>query len=443
MAPGAWRTARNFWTKTDPGAPSDSHGSPVTDHTQLSKRLIVLLAAVSALGPSATQILLPAIPVIRQDFAVSDDVAQLTLSLSMAAIALGTLSYGPLADKFGRRPIIMLGLFICLLGSLLSAVAETIELLVVGRFVQAFGAAVGLVLARAIIRDVYGPAESARVIATLVMVMVVIPMISPAVGGELLIRYGWQSIGAAFAVFSLAMLLMTAWSLPETLREPVPFAGVGAMLRTFGDLMSSRVFSGYAFCVAFVSVVFFSFIAAGPEILVSVYGRPANEYGYYFILMPCGFMVGNFVSRHLVRKLHVDRLMLIGMTIAIAGICLAFALQLVGWLHPLALFAPVSLTVLGNGITLPNAQAAAINEFPQLAGSASGLTGFLQMALSALAAQLVAAVYNGTAYPLLCIMLLAALLSLGSFRAGVGLGNTGLAAGAKLRDQVGGADSRS
>lgn len=414
----------------------------MTDRKHLSKRLIVLLAAISALGPSATQILLPAVPVIRQDFAVSDDIAQLTLSLSMAAIAFGTLTYGPLADKFGRRPIILLGLFICFAGSLLCALAETIELLVVGRFVQAFGAAVGLVLARAIIRDVYGPAESARVIATLVMVMVVIPMISPAVGGELLIRYGWESIGTAFAVFSLAMFFMTGFSLPETLKEPVPFEGVGSMLRTFGELLSSRVFSGYAFCVAFVSVVFFSFIAAGPEILVSVYGRPANEYGYYFILMPCGFMAGTYIARHYGLRLHIDRLMLIGMTIAIAGICLAFALQLAGWMHPLALFAPVSLTVLGNGITLPNAQAAAINEFPRLAGSASGLTGFLQMALSALAAQLVAAVYNGTAYPLLFIMLAASLLSLGSFRIGVGLGNTGLASSSRLRDQSGGADSR-
>lgn len=415
----------------------------MTDRKHLSKRLIVLLAAVSALGPSATQILLPAVPVIRQDFAVSDDIAQLTLSLSMAAIACGTLTYGPLADKFGRRPIILLGLFICFAGSLLCALAETIELLVAGRFVQAFGAAVGLVLARAIIRDVYGPAESARVIATLVMVMVVIPMISPAVGGELLIRYGWESIGTAFAVFSLGMFFMTGFSLPETLKEPVAFEGVGSMLRTFGELLSSRVFSGYAFCVAFVSVVFFSFIAAGPEILVSVYGRPANEYGYYFIMMPCGFMAGSYIARHYGLRLHIDRLMLIGMTIAIAGICLAFALQFAGWMHPLALFAPVSLTVLGNGITLPNAQAAAINEFPRLAGSASGLTGFVQMALSALAAQLVAAVYNGTAYPLMLIMLAASLLSLGSFRIGVGLGNTGLASSSGLRGQPSGADSRS
>jgi len=393
----------------------------------LSKRLILLLAATAALGPAATQILLPAVPAIRQDFAVSGDIAQLTLSLSMAAIAVGTLTWGPLSDKYGRKPIILLGLSITLLGSLLCYFADTISALIAGRFVQAFGAAVGLVLARAIVRDVYGAAQSARIIATVVMVMVVIPMISPALGGELLIRFGWEATGAAIAAFSLAMLLLIGSSLPETLKEPVPFEGVGAMLRTFGNLLSSRVFSGYAFCVTFVSVVFFSFIAAGPEIVVSVMERPANEYGYYFILLPSGFMAGSYIARHYGLRLHIDRLMLIGMLIAIAGLCLAFALQLAGLRHPLALFGPVALTVLGNGITLPGAQAAAINEFPKLAGSASGLTGFLQMAFSAVAAQLVAAVYNDTAYPLLIVMLVASLLSLASFRIGVGFGNAGQA----------------
>jgi len=393
----------------------------------LSKRLILLLAATAALGPAATQILLPAVPAIRQDFAVSGDIAQLTLSLSMAAIAVGTLTWGPLSDKYGRKPIILLGLSITLLGSLLCYFADTISALIAGRFVQAFGAAVGLVLARAIVRDVYGAAQSARIIATVVMVMVVVPMVSPALGGELLIRFGWEATGAAIAAFSLAMLLLIGSSLPETLKEPVPFEGVAEMLRTFGNLLSSRVFSGYAFCVTFVSVVFFSFIAAGPEIVVSVMERPANEYGYYFILLPSGFMAGSYIARHYGLRLHIDRLMLIGMLIAIAGLCLAFALQLAGLRHPLALFGPVALTVLGNGITLPGAQAAAINEFPKLAGSASGLTGFLQMAFSAVAAQLVAAVYNDTAYPLLIVMLVASLLSLASFRIGVGFGNAGQA----------------
>jgi len=371
------------------------------------------------MGPMAMQILLPALPVIKDSFQVSTDVAQLTLSLSMFAIAIGTLTYGPLSDKYGRKPVMLVGLTITLLGSLFCLVANSITALIVGRFIQAFGGAVGLVLARAIVRDVYGPEQAARVIATLVMVMVVLPMLSPALGGELMGRFGWHSVFVVIASLSLVIMLMLGRNLPETLREPVPFEGVTAMLNTFIHLLKSRVFSGYAFCVTFVSVVFFSFISAAPEIMVSVLHRPPTEYGYYFILIPAGFMIGNYVARHFGSKMGMDRMIGLGASIALAGITLAVGLQLVGFQQPLALFAPVSLAVFGNGITLPNAQAAAINEFPQFAGSASGLTGFLQMAFSAVAAQTVAVIFNGTIYPLLALMFTASLFSMLCFRFGV------------------------
>ena len=365
------------------------------------------------------QILLPALPVIKSTFEVSTEVAQLTLSLSMLAIALGTLTYGPLSDKFGRRPIMLIGLVVMLIGSVFCYFANTIELLIAARFVQAFGAAVGLVLARAIVRDVYGAEEAARVIATLVMVMVVLPMISPALGGELMARFGWESVFIAMALFGFLIFLVLVIRLPETLEEPVPFEGIGSMLGTFALLFKSKAFSGYAFCVSFVSVVFFSFISAAPEIMISVLKRPPTEYGYYFIMIPLGFMTGNYVARHYGKVFDIDRMISIGATIGVGGICLAIILQLLGFHQPLALFAPVSLAVFGNGIPLPNAQAAAINEFPRYAGSASGLTGFLQMFFSAIAAQSVAIIFNGTVYPLLLLMLTASVLSLVSFRLGV------------------------
>lgn len=387
--------------------------------THLSKTLIVLLAATSALGPAAMQILLPAIPVIRDSFAVSTEVAQLTLSLSMLAIAMGTLTFGPLSDKFGRKKIMLVGLGITLLGSLLCYMAHSIEMLIISRVIQAFGGSVGLVLARAIVRDVYGAQEAARVIATLVMVMVVIPMLSPALGGEMMLLFGWESVFLVIAVMSFVVAVFLSYKLPETLAESVPFAGVGAMLSNYLSLFRSRVFCGYAFCVTFVSVVFFSFISAAPEIMVSVLNRPATEYGYYFIMVPAGFMAGNYVARYFGRSYSMNQMISVGASIGVAGIVLTIAVQLAGMHHPLALFAPVALAIFGNGITLPNAQAAAINEFPKYAGSASGLTGFLQMAFSAMAAQLVAVIYNGTVYPLLVLMLCASLISLFAFRYGV------------------------
>ena len=386
---------------------------------RLSKRMIILLAAVSALGPVGMQILLPALPVIKQKFYVTNDVAQLTLSLSMLAIAIGTLVYGPLSDKFGRKRVMLVGIVITIFGSIVCFVADSIMLLISGRFIQAFGGAVGLVLARAIVRDVYGPEEAARVIATLVMVMVVLPMMSPALGGELMQRFGFESVFIVIAFASaIAFVFLFLW-LPETLAKPVPFEGVKSMLMTFSELFASRVFCGYAFCVTFVSVVFFSFISAAPEIMVSVLKRPPTEYGYYFIMIPAGFMTGNYVARHYGRTISIDNMIAIGASIGVFGIVLALLLQTLGMSSPVALFLPIALAVFGNGITLPNAQAAAINEFPEYAGTASGLTGFLQMAVSSVAAQAVALIFNGTVYPLLGLMLVASIISLLIFRWGV------------------------
>ena len=391
----------------------------MSDLTSLSNRLIILLAAASALGPAAMQILLPALPIIKDTFQVSNDVAQLTLSLSMFAIAIGTLIYGPLSDKYGRRVIMLLGLVITIAGSIFCFLATSIDLLILGRFIQAFGGAAGLVLARAIVRDVYEAEDAARVIATLVMVMVVIPMLSPALGGELMDQFGWQSVFIAIAFFGVLIFLFSISYLPETLREPIPFEGAGAVLVTFMSLFKSPAFCGYAFCVTFVSVVFFSFISAAPEIMVSVLDRPPTEYGYYFIMIPLGFMSGNYVTLYFGRSKELNRLITWGASISIVGIALAFILLSLGIKHPLALFVPISIAIFGNGITLPNAMAAAINEFPNLAGSASGLTGFLQMAFSAVAAQVVALIFNGTVYPLLVMMFSAAVLSLVSFKLGV------------------------
>ena len=237
-------------------------------------------------------------------------------------------------------------------------------------------------------------------------------MLSPALGGELTARFGWKSVFIVVACLSSLMLLLSQFLLSETLREPQLFCGMRPLLGSFSSLMHSPAFRGYSLCVAFVSVVFFSFIAGAPEIMISAFERPPTEYGYYFIIVTSGFILGNEVARRFGKKFGVQRMIKFGVSISVFGILIAIGSQFSGIKHPLILFAPIALTIFGNGVTLPNAQASAINEFPQLAGTASGLTGFLQMAFSALFAQLVSIVFNGTAYPLLFIMLFASLASL-------------------------------
>jgi MFS transporter, DHA1 family, multidrug resistance protein len=381
----------------------------------LSRGMILLLAAASALGPVAMQIMLPAIPIVRKSFDISTGTAQLTLSLSMFSIAVATLIYGPLSDRYGRRPIMLIGICITVLGSILCMMAGSVEWLIAGRIVQAAGGAVGLVLARAIVRDIYDSGQAASIIATLVMVMVVMPMISPLIGGELMVRFDWHSIFYLVAVISLGMLVAMYRLLPETLATPIPFTGTINMLTNYMGLFKSPVFTAYAISTAFISVVFFTFISAAPEVMVSVLNRPPNEYGYYFIMVPAAFMAGSFIARKRSREMGIHRMITMGSRLCLFGIVLAIALHIAGLHHPLALFVPIAISTLGNGISLPNAQAGAMNEFPHMAGSASGLTGFLQMALSALAAQLVALLFNGTVYPMLLLMLVGALISLGAF----------------------------
>jgi len=389
----------------------------------LPRGMILLLAAASALGPVAMQILLPAIPILRESFAVPTATAQLTLSLSMLAIALATLVYGPLSDRYGRKPVILCGIVLTIIGSILCILAPTIELLIAARIVQAAGGAVGLVVARAIVRDVYSADQAGSIIATLVMFMVVLPMLSPAVGGELMVRFDWHAVFWLVGIMSMILFVALAIRMPETLKKPVYFTGVGDMLRTFARLLQSHVFRGYALSLAFISVMFFSFISAAPEIMVSALGRPPTEYGYYFIMIPASFILGNNVARQISRRIGVIRMMNVGTQLAVVGVTLALLLQFVGLHHPLALFLPIALTTFGNGLSMPNAQAGAINEFPELAGSASGLTGFLQMGFAAIGAQLVALIYNGTVYPLLILMLVSAILSMVCYRRYVLRGN--------------------
>ena len=216
--------------------------------------MIILLASVSALGPVCMQIMLPAIPTIRDAFQISNGTAQLTLSLSMFSIAVATLIYGPLSDRFGRRPVMLVGIFITFLGSLLCVMADTINMLIFGRIVQAAGGAVGLVLARAIVRDVYPANEAAGIIATLVMVMVVMPMISPLVGGELLVRYDWHSIFYVMAGVSLLLMLALLISLPETASQASRDAGSAGMLHSFMTLLKSRGFCSYALNLSLIHI---------------------------------------------------------------------------------------------------------------------------------------------------------------------------------------------
>jgi DHA1 family bicyclomycin/chloramphenicol resistance-like MFS transporter len=373
---------------------------------------MALLAGVTALAPFSLQIFLPALPAIQASFGVSTGTAQLALSLSILANAIANLAYGPLSDRFGRRPVLLFGLVAFILGSLGCALAPTIHVLVVGRIVQSIGGAAGMVLARAIVRDLYDRDRSASIIAYLTMAMVVAPMLAPTVGAILIDIASWRAIFFMTTGVGIVLIWQIATRLGETRPEAVrvggPLAGAGALLRS-GPFWSYVLQSTFGICV------FFSFIAGAPYFMMNVLGRSATEYGLYFILVSVAFMAGNLVAGRISARVGLDRMVLAGALLALAGAGLALALLLGSTWTPLALFGPMMAVGLGNGFSVPNAQAGAVSVEPLLAGSASGIAGFSQMFVAALVSQAVGMLQNGTPYPMAAFMAGCAALSLAGF----------------------------
>lgn len=374
-------------------------------------RFIAVLVLATALGPFAMQVFLPALPAIQDDFAVGAGTAQLAFSLSAFAIAFATLFYGPLSDRIGRRPALIGGLVVYLAGSLLCAMAASIGVLILGRIVQAAGGCAGIVLSRAIVRDLYEREQAATVLAYITMAMVVAPMLAPAIGGTLTDLLGWRLVFAAGTLLGAAILVAVWAELSET-AAPGRRSGGQSTRHSFKRLLRSPLFLGYALQGAFSMAVFFAFLAAAPYLMVRVLGQPASEYGVMFILVSASFMAGNFAAARLSTHLGSDRMMLLGSAGALAGAVILLLLTLVGIWTAWAIFLPAALSAFSQGLAMPNTQAAMVSVDPQAAGAASGLGGFMQMGMAALAAQVVGSIQNGTPYPMSIGMALCALASL-------------------------------
>jgi len=374
--------------------------------------LLFVLVALTALGPMSMQIFLPALPAIRSSYSVSAATAQMTLSVSMLAIALATLIYGPLSDRYGRRPVVIIGLLFFLAGSALCAAAPDIWTLIVGRMLQGAGGASGMVLARAIVRDLYNRERSASVIAYLTTAMVIAPMLSPTIGGVLT---DWTSWRASFVFSGCVGLMVTALVLarmPETHTEREPIEGLKSFFGGFGHLLSQPIFCGYVLYASFVLGVFFAFMSGAPYIMIDVLKRPATEYGLYFFMVSGGFMLGGLTAGRISARVGIDRMIVLGGMGSLITVAIGFVIMASGVWHPLALFGPAMFASYAAGISMPNAQAGAISVNPKAAGAASGLAGFIQMLIGAGVAQAVGTIQNGTPYPMLGTMLACSILAL-------------------------------
>jgi DHA1 family bicyclomycin/chloramphenicol resistance-like MFS transporter len=369
-------------------------------------RILLILGALSAFGPLAIDFYLPSFPTLAHQFATDVEHVQLSLAAYFVGIALGQLFYGPLADRFGRRVPLLIGVTLFALASLACALAPSLEWLIGARFVQALGGCAGMVITRAVVRDLCDPLTSAKVFSQLVLVMGLAPILAPLGGGLLLNTLGWPWIFHSLALFAgLCLLAVLLW-LPETRPQhlqPAPLSGAFGQYRA---LLGNAPFMGYSLAGGVAMAGMFAYIAGSPFVFIELYGVPAEHYGWLFGSNAAGFVIMAQVNARLVRvggpALWLRRMVLVYLA---SGLCL---LALAAW-QPASLWAlmiPLFICVASLGCVLPNATACAMAGQGQHAGSASGLLGSLQFTVAAGASALVASLHDGSAQPMALVIAL-------------------------------------
>jgi DHA1 family bicyclomycin/chloramphenicol resistance-like MFS transporter len=378
-----------------------------------SVALTALLALFTTIGPLSIDLYVPALPELARTLGASDAAAQLTISIFIFGFAGGQLVHGPVSDRYGRRPVLLVSLAIFCVGSLACAAAPTVWLLIAARLVQGFGAAGAIVLARAVIRDLYEGTRAARELSLMAMIMGLAPIVAPLVGGVLQTVFGWRAeFMFIFAAGAIATVL--AWLLlPETRHQdgtaPHRF---GEVLASFGTVARHR---GFLLNIAMASLTFaglFAWISGSPFVLQNLYGLSPLAYGVVFATSACGFIVGTSFAVRFVGRIGLDLTIGIGAgLVAVAGVALIAAVALLPRTG-FSLAVPAALYLAGMGLVMPQSFAASLQPFPDRAGVASSLGGVIQQSAAAITGIAVGHMLGTSAWPLALPMAAAAWLTL-------------------------------
>ncbi len=362
---------------------------------------LVLLALVTALAPAALHMLVPALPMLAVVFDAPPGAVQLVLTLFLAGIAVGQLVYGPVSDRFGRRPVLLAGLTLFLVGTVLCGLAWSLPVLIVGRTLAAIGGCAGMVLGRAIVRDVYDRERSASALAAIMMVMSLAPLLSPAIGAYLAQWVGWRADFVLLGAVGATVLILTAVKLEET--HAAVSVNLVSMIGSLVLLLRSAAFLSFVVATAFTSASWFTFLAAAPYLLAERLHEPPSTYGLMILLPMAGYILGNASVARLSVFLGSTRLFIVGLALSLAS-----GVMLATWcladLTPWALFVPMALSSIGNGISQPTGVAAGLSVYPRIAGAASGLMGFTQMIIAALGTLLLGLLPRGSVLAMVAVV---------------------------------------
>ena len=359
---------------------------------RLARPVLALLVGISTVGPLALNGVLPATSVIMAELGTTYGLAQLVLTVYLFATLVSQIVLGPAADRHGRRPVMLFSLAVFALGSVGCALAPSIELLLVARFVQGFGGAVCMFLPRTIVRDVHPRDRAASVIGYMTTAMMIAPMFGPAIGGWVTDTASWRWMYGGLALLG-TLLAGLAWRFqPETLAAARATDGeaspaIGGAVRSRPDtplraLARERAFVAYALLMSGSVGVYYTFLAGAPYVAMESRGLDASTFGRWFAMVAIGYLAGNLVAGRFSERVGVARMIVLGLMPFALGIALFWLLS--GWSHPLGLFVPMQLVAFSNGMSLPNMISGAMSVRPSLAASASGLSGGLQTAFGVL-----------------------------------------------------------
>lgn len=388
--------------------------------------LTALLAALSAIAPLTTDMYLPSLPDIARQLGASTPQVQLTISAYLIAFAVGQIFYGPVSDRHGRKPVLISALALYCAASLACALSTSIEMLIVARFFQGLGGCGGIVLARAIVRDLYAGARAGRELSLIGSVMALAPVLAPVAGGILQTGFGWRSIFVTLVIAGLIGSAIVWLLLPETLRaraaDPV---SPSSMLASYRAVARNPAYLAYLGLATASYAGLFAWISGASFVLQNLYGLSPFSFGFAFAVGSFGYMTGAMIATRLVMRLGIDGMLGVGaVTLAIGGLGMVAAIAL-GFATAASLVLPVAVYLAGLGMVLPQAIAGAMTPFPERAGAASSLLGFVQQSVAAASGALTGWLLGENAWPLAAIVAamgcatLAIWLSTRRLRAGV------------------------
>lgn len=374
---------------------------------------MLTLVSITLVGTMSLHLFLPLMPEVKKAFAASDAMVGATFSLALFVMACSTLFYGSLSDRYGRRPVLQVGLALFCAGALVSALAPSIEVLLAGRLLQGLGAGCGVTIARAITRDRYGTDSLVKVIAYLTMASTLGSTFSPLIAGLLADSLGWRSV-FWFALALGGLIMFGAWRVLTESRPPEDLATQSpGFVRNYASLLSNPMFLGYVLSTGFSSGTFLGVASALTFLLKDYLGRSATEFGLYFMLFPSAYALGSFLGIRLAARTSIETSILIGAVLMALMVAGQAGVMLAGHITVLVLVVPWSLISIAQGLITPNAQAGAIRVRPQLSGTAAGITMFCHFALGAAFVQLYTSIADGTPTPMVYMMSAGTLLTLG------------------------------